>query len=399
MYEATKTWFDVLQVKKCRDIVIPITEAYNRVLAEDVIAKDDLPKFDRSAADGFAVRAEDTKGASQSKPLLFRFAEGDKLADPAHREAKQVQMGTPIPKGADAVVILENTQKKNTKLEVLTQVAISDNIICRGADLKKGEVAAKSGTRLNPYYIALLSALDCSEVKVVEKPKIAILAAGKELKETDKVSNEKQSYESNRSLLVAMCYELDAEPLDLGTVMGDVAEIAESIELGLKIADAVITIGGIKVDEIDLIPEAINKLGKPGIIVRGIAMQPAMHTALAAIDHKPIMIFSSSPVAAITGFEVFARPLICKLLGMKQEEKRPTVKAVLTRRVTTMKGKKNFVQVHVFQKNDELYAEPIITHSTTSISNIAKANGYVIVPENREGLMEGITVTVNLLAK
>jgi molybdenum cofactor synthesis domain-containing protein len=396
-YEASKLWFDTLQVERCRDISIPITEAYNRVLAEDIIAREDLPRFDRSAMDGYAVRAEDTNGASQQKPLLFRFAEGDELADPAHREAKQIWTGNPIPKGANAVIILENTQRKETKLEVLSQAAIGDNIIHRGEDIKKGDIAARAGTRLNPYYIALLSALGFTQVKVIEKPKIAILATGNELAQSGEDREEKQIYESNRAMLAAMCCELDAEPLDLGIVSDNIDEISECIELGLKIADAVITTGGTSIGGLDLVPEAVNKVGKPGVIVHGIAMRPAMLTALAAIERKPVMILSGNPVAAITGFEVFARPLICKLLGMKQEEKRPTVKAVLTRRITTTPGRKNYVRVRVFHKNDDLMAEPIVSRGANAISTMTRANGYVIVPENRESLMEGIAVTVHLL--
>lgn len=395
-YEALKMWFDQLQVERCRDSTIPITEAYCRVLAEDIIANEDLPRFDRSAMDGFAVRAEDTTGASQSKPLLFRLAEGSDLTDTAHREAKQVWTGNPIPGGANAVVILENTQKKDAKIEVWTQAAPGDNVIRKGEDIKKGETAVKAGTRLNPYHIGLISALGFNEVKVVEKPKIAIIATGNELAQIGEERKENQIYESNRVMLSAMCRELDAEPLDIGIAQDNIKEISEAIELGLKIADAVITTGGTSVGGLDLVPEVVNKLGKPGVIVHGIAMRPAMPTALAAIERKPVMIFSGSPVAAITGFEVFARPLICRLLGMKQEEKRPTVKAVLTRRVTTALGRKNFVRVRVFQRNDEFQAEPIAARGASAISTMTKANGYVIVPENREGLMEGIAVTVHL---
>jgi molybdopterin molybdotransferase len=395
-YEALKMWFDALQVEKCRDTTIPITEAYNRVLAEDIIANEDLPRFDRSAMDGFAVRAEDTNGASQTKPLLFRLAENPDLTDTAHREAKQVWTGNPIPNGATAVVILENTQKKDPKIEIWTQAAPGDNIIRKGEDVKKGEIAAKAGTRLNPYYIGLFSALGCSEVKVVEKPKIAIIATGNELAQAGKERKEKQIYESNCAMISAMCRELDAEPLEIGIAQDSIKDITEAIELGLKIADAIITTGGTSVGGLDLVPETVNKLGKPGVIVHGIAMRPAMPTALGAIERKPIMILSGSPVAAITGFEVFARPLICKLLGMKQEEKRPTVKAVLTRRVTVALGRKNYIRVRVFQRNDDLYAEPIAARGASAISTMTKSNGYVIVPENREGLMEGIAVTVHL---
>ncbi len=166
--------------------------------------------------------------------------------------------------------------------------------------------------------------MDKSEIKVVDKPRIGILATGNELAEIGSQPSEKQIFETNRIMLSAMCCELDAEPLDLGLAKDDVDEIAERITMGLKVADAVITTGGTSVGGLDLVPEAVNKIGKPGVIVHGIAMRPAMPTALAVVENKPVMILSGNPVAAIIGFEVFARPLICKMLGMKREEARPT---------------------------------------------------------------------------
>ncbi len=398
-YEALQTWFDALQVKRCRDITIPLSDAYNQVLAEDVIAQEDLPRFDRSAVDGYAVRADDTKGASQTKPLLFRFTESEELVDTAHREAKQVWTGNPIPKGANAVIMLENTKKVDSKIEVWTQAAPHDNVMRRGEDLKKGEVAVPVGTRLKPYHLALLSAVGNSEVKVVEKPKIAILATGNELAKTGEERGEKQIWESNRVMIAGMCCELDAEPLDLGIAKDNVDEIAEAIMLGLKIADAVITTGGTSVGGLDLVPEAVNKVGKPGILVHGIAMRPAMPTALAVLEGKPVMVLSGNPVAAIAGFEVFARPLICKLLGMPREESRPVVKAVMAKKIATALGKKNFVRVRVIQKNDELIAEPISAKGSGNLTTMTRANGFVIVAENREGLTEGEKVTVHLFGE
>ena len=339
-YEALQIWFDTLQVKRCRDITIPLTEAYNRVLAEDIIAKEDLPRFDRSAVDGYAVRADDTVGASQTKPLLFRLTEGDELADTAHREGKQVWTGSPIPKGANAVIMLENTKKLESKIEVWTQAAPHDNISRKGEDIKKDEIAVQAGTRLKPYHLALIGALGNNEVKVVEKPKIAILATGNELAKAGEERDEKQIYESNRVMVTGMCSELDAEPLDLGLAKDNVDEIGEAITVGLKIADAVITTGGTSVGGLDLVPDAVNKIGKPGIIVHGVAMRPGMPTALAALENKPVIVLSGNPVAAITGFEVFARPLICRLLGLKKEESRPSVKAKMTKKITTALGRK-----------------------------------------------------------
>jgi molybdopterin molybdotransferase len=398
-YEALQIWFDALQVKRCRDLTIPLTEACNRVLAEDIIAKEDLPRFDRSAVDGYAVRADDSVGASQTKPLLFRLTESDELADTAHREGKQVWTGSPIPKGANAVIMLENTKKQESKIEVWTQAAPHDNISRKGEDTKKDEIAVQAGTRLKPYHLALIGALGNNEIKVVEKPKIAILATGNELAKVGEERGEKQIYESNRVMITGMCCELDAEPLDLGLAKDDVDEISEAITVGLKIADAVITTGGTSVGGLDLVPDAVNKTGKPGIIVHGVAMRPGMPTALAALENKPVIVLSGNPVAAITGFEVFARPLICKLLGMKKEESRPLVKAKMTKKITTALGRKSFVRVRVIQKNDELAAEPVSAKGSGNLTTMTHANGYVMVPENREGLTQGETVIVHLFGE
>jgi molybdopterin molybdotransferase len=395
-YEALQTWFNVLQVQRCRGVTIPLTEAFNRVLAEDMVAQEDLPRFDRSAVDGFAVKSEDTTGASQPKPLLFRLSEADVLPDNGPRYAKSVWTGSPIPRGTNAVVMLENTLKKDEKMEISVQVAPYDNVSRKGEDIKKGETAVKAGTRLKPYHLALLGALGNTEVAVTEKPKIAILATGNELAQTGTERSEKQIYESNRVMLLAMCSELDAEPLDLGVATDDVNEISEKIQIALKIADAVITTGGTSVGGLDLVPEAVNKTGEPGVVIHGIAIRPAMPTALAMLENKPVLILSGNPVAAITGFEIFARPLICKMLGLPKEETRPTVKAKMTRKITTALGRKNFVRVKVTQKNDDFKAEPVSAKGSGTLTTMTKANGYVIVPENREGLAEGEAVTVHL---
>ncbi len=397
-YEALNTWFNTLQLKPCRETTIPTTEAFERVLAQDITAPEDLPRFDRSAVDGYAVRAEDTTGATQTKPLLFRLPEDEELKDTAHREAKQVWTGQPIPKGANAVVMLENTKKREEKLEVWTQAAPYDNVSRRGEDVKKGEVAVKAGTRLKPYHLALVAALGFGEVKVVEKPRIAILATGNELAVVGTERSPKQIFESNRILITGLCCELDCEPLDLGVAVDDVAEIAEKIQVGLKVADVVITTGGTSVGGLDLVPEAVAKVGSPGVIVHGVALRPAMPTALAVLEGKPVLVLSGNPVAAITGFEVFARPLISKMLGLAKAEQRCMVKGKMVRKVATALGRKNFVRVRVSLKNDEYVVEPVSAKGSGLLSTMTKANGYVVVPENREGISAGETVNVFLFA-
>jgi molybdopterin molybdotransferase len=398
-YEALNLWFDALQLQHCRETTVPLTEAFDRVLAVDMAAPEDLPRFDRSAVDGYAVRAEDTTGASQSKPLLFRLVEGEELADTAHREAKQVWTGNPLPKGATAIVMLENTKQRDGKLEVWSQTAAFDNVSRRGEDVKKGEVAVKAGVRLRPYHVGLLGALGYGEVQVVEKPRVAILATGNELAAVGGERGAKQVYESNRILLTGMCCELDCEPLDLGLALDNVDEIAEKIEVGLKVADVVITTGGTSVGGLDLVPEAVAKVGSPGVIVHGVAMRPAMPTALAVLEGKPVLVLSGNPVAAITGFEVFGRPLLSKMLGLAKTEQRCMVRGKMARKVATALGRKNFVRVKVTLKNDEYLVEPVSAKGSGSLSTMTKANGYVIVPENREGIGAGEAVTVHLFSE
>jgi molybdopterin molybdotransferase len=391
--EALETWLNVLQVKRCSEVTVPLNEALNRVLAEDIVAKEDLPRFNKSAVDGYALRAEDTSGASQFKPVIFQLTKVEKVDS---KQARQIWTGNPLPKGANAVIMIENTKRNDGELEVWVQLATGGNVSKKGEDVKKGENILKAGTRLKPYHLALLSALGNSEVKVVEKPRIGILATGNELAEAGSKLSGSQIFESDRVLLSAMCRELDAEPVDLGIAKDDLAEIAEKLKIGLRKCDAVITSGGTSVGGLDLVPDAVNKVGKPGVVVHGLALRPAMPTALAVLDGKPVMILSGNPVAAIIGFEVFARPLICKMLGMKQAETRPTVNAVMTRKVATALGRKTFVRVRVLRKNGEYFVEPVSARGSGAISTMTRGNGFVIVPENREGVTEGELVTVRL---
>jgi molybdopterin molybdotransferase len=391
--DALQIWLNVLQVKQGKEVTVPLQKALNRVLAIDMTAKEDLPRFDKSAVDGYALRAENTTGASQFKPVIFQITE---FGEVNSKQAKQIWTGNAIPKGANAVVMIENTKRSDGELEVWVQLAPGENVSKKGEDVKKGENVVKAGTRLKPYHLALLAALGNGEVKVVEKPRIAILATGNELAEVGSNLSGNQIFESNRIMLSAMCRELDAESADLGIAKDDVDEIAEKLRIGLRNCDAVITTGGTSVGGLDLVPDAVNKVGKPGVVVHGVAMRPAMPTALAVLEGKPMIILSGNPVAAIIGFEVFARPLICKMLGMSKEESRPVVKAVMMRKVAAALGRKTFVRVRVLRKNGEFLAEPVSARGSGAISTMTRGNGFVIVPENREGVTEGEIVTVHL---
>jgi len=391
--QALQTWFNVLQIDKPKMVVVSLQEALHRVLAEDLIAQEDLPRFDKSAMDGYAVKSVDLAGATQFKPAILQLTPAEQVGD---KQAKQVWTGNPTPEGADAVVMLENTEKRDGELEVWSQLAPWVNVSKKGEDIKKGDLVVKAGTRLSPYHLGLAAALGYINLKVAQKPKIIILATGNEIAEvgTERLGN--QIYDSNKTMIAAMCHELGAETTDLGIAKDNIDEIAEKIQKALKTHDVVITTGGTSVGGLDLVPDAVNKLGKPGVIVHGVALRPAMPTALAVLEGKPVLILSGNPVAAVIGFEVFGRPLICRMLGMNKEEPRQIVKAVLARRVASALGRKTYVRVRVSLKDGELTAEPVSAKGSGSISTMTQSNGYVIVPENREGVSEGETVIVHL---
>ena len=391
--DAQLAFLNNLNLQPTPKTTIHTTEALNRVLAEDIVAKTDLPRFDRAAVDGYVVRAEDTFGATQYKPCIFQYTKEDTLTQ---NQTKQVWTGNSLPKNASAVAMLEDTETAKAKLEVWTPLTPGENISKRGEDILEGQTAIQAGTRLKPHHLGLVAALGETQVKVHEKPKVAIIATGNELAELGTRLQENQIYDTNRLVLSGLCWENGAEPLDLGIVKDSVNDITERLRVAVEKADLTLTSGGTSVGGADLVPDAVNNLGKPGIIIHGIAMRPAMPTALAAIGNKPLIILPGNPVAAIIGFEVFARPLLARLQGLKQAEPRPTVKAEMTRRTATTLGRKNYLRVHVRYKNGRLCAEPISAKGSSMFSTMTRSNGYVIVPEDREGLEKGEIVQVHM---
>jgi molybdopterin molybdotransferase len=390
--DAIGSWFSKVQFCKPVAVNASIHEALNCVLVEDLVASEDLPRYDKSAMDGYAVRSVDLVGASQFQPTVLQLTQ----EVVGKNQAKPIWTGNPIPDGADSVIMLENIQKKDGAIEVWSQLTPGSNVSRKGEDIKQGEVAAKAGTRLNPYHIGLAAALGVNGPKVAKAPKIAIIPTGNELAEIGEKRSNNQIYDSNKIMISAMCQELGAQTTDYGITKDNVVEIAEKIKNALETNDAVITTGGTSVGGLDLVPDAVRKLDKFGVVVHGVALRPAMPTALGVLGGKPVLILSGNPVAAVIGFEVFGRPLICKMLGMSQTELRPVVTAKLTKRVTSALGRKTYVRVHLTLKQGELIANPVSAKGSGSISTMTKSNGYLIVDENREGMSEGETVIIHM---
>ena len=394
VHDAQTTFLRALKPKRLAPEAVTIENALGRVAARNIVAPSDLPQFDRSAVDGYAVKAEDTFEASQIRPKTLKLTRKDSLGK---ARAKQVWTGNPLSKGANAVIMLEHTRAVRSGIEIIAPVTPSENVSRKGEDIRKGEVAVHTGTRLQAHHLGLLAALGITKVSVIRKPRIAILSTGNELVEIGEEPTPNQIINSNRFVIAGLCQELDAEPTYLGIARDDKKDIRTKIVEGLKKTDIVITTGGTSVGAADLVPIVVAKLGKPGIVVHGVAMRPGMPTALGIVKGKPIFVLSGYPVAATIGFEVFARPTILRLLGVGNEC-RPVVRARLTRRVVGALGRRVYLRVKVIERKGEFHAMPILAKGSGLLSSLTKANGYVVIPEDREGIEEGEIVAVHLFS-
>ncbi|MEM2882153.1 MAG: molybdopterin molybdotransferase MoeA [Candidatus Bathyarchaeia archaeon] len=382
---------------------VPIGDCLNRVLARDIVAPRDIPDFDRAAMDGYAVISADVLGASQTNPVLLRVVgRAEAGSQPGLRisegEAVAVATGAPLPEGADAVVMVEHTMAiSDSEIEVYSPVTPGENVQAAGEDVKAGEAILRRGTKLRPWDIGMLAALGITSVEVIRRPKVAIISTGDELVEPGEEPRPGSIVNSSRFILSAMVEELGALPVYLGIAKDSLEEIKVRIEEGLRTCDAVLITGGTSVGEKDLVPEAINSLGKPGVLIHGVAIRPGMPTGLAAVDGKPIISLSGYAVAAMMGFMALARPLILMLLGSKADPA-PRIRAKMARRIASPAGTRTFLRVFVKGDGKGGYvAEPIRSSGSGILSSVVKANGLVIIPEWKEGIEEGEEVEVELL--
>ena len=380
--------------KRMASEALPISEVLGRILASDVMAPEDYPPFDRSAVDGYAIRASETFESSVDKAKEFALVDKEPIG---WREARQIWTGNPMPKGADAVVMLEYARKGNTKVDVLMAVAPGTNVSIRGEDVRKGDVVLRRGRRLRPEDLGLLAELGFREVEVVSKPRVAILSTGNEIVDVNAKRKAGQIFDANKVLLSNLVRELGGTPVDMGIARDDFDEISRMMRDGLKRADVLITTGGSSVGKFDLSYEVLDGLGKPGVLIHGVSMRPGKVTALALVEGKPSFSLPGNPVASFFGFETFVRPLLLRMLGTR--ERRATVKARLSRTVPSSLGFRIFLRVKLCGEGERLEAVPLATHGSGMMTTLTDADGYVVIPENRDKLEKGEVVTVHLLGR
>ncbi|GIW00854.1 gephyrin-like molybdotransferase Glp [Roseiflexus sp.] len=380
--------------------VIPLHEALDRVLAEELRSPVDLPAFPRSTVDGFAVRAVDTYGASESLPAYLTLC-GEVPMGRAPEftvtsgEAALIHTGGMLPSGSDSVVMVEYTQRLDpTMIEVVRPVAIGENVIPVGEDVSRGDLLFPRGHRLRPQDLGGLAGVGIVRVPVVARPRVAILASGDEIVPADADVAPGQVRDINSYTIAALVRRAGGEPVLCGIAPDDPTILDRMARSALEGADLLVLSAGSSVSARDYTVRVIEALGAPGVLVHGVAIHPGKPTIIAVADERPVFGLPGNPVSAIIAFGLFVAPALRRLQGALEVDP-PTVQAVLTLNIASKPGREDFVPVRLERRDGALRAEPVFGKSNL-IYTLAHADGLVRVPLDLSGLYAGDTVEVVL---
>lgn len=391
---------------------VPLREARGRVLAEDVAAPVDVPGFDRSNVDGFALRAEDTVGASEEAPVEMRL-NPESLAPgviPRHPvtpgTATPIATGGMIPRGADAVVMVEQTELRSSApgttvdppggptVLVRRSVAAGDAVTFAGTDLAKGEIAVWRGELLTAREIGVLAAIGCREVPVFRRPTVGIIATGDEVRQPGEPLPPGCVYDANSYLVAATVEELGGSPVLYGTVPDDPERLRDALRQALE-HDVVVLSGGTSKGAGDLSYRIVGELSDPGIIAHGVALKPGKPICLAVTRGRPVVILPGFPTSAIFTFHEFLAPVLLAL-GGRSTPRRKSVRATLPLQVHSERGRTEYNLVSLVPGKEGLVAYPL-GKGSGSVTTFAHADGFLTIDQHTEIVPAGSPVEVTLL--
>ncbi|MEO1666342.1 MAG: gephyrin-like molybdotransferase Glp [Chloroflexota bacterium] len=408
----TKTieFFNVQPVMQALDILfehitpphqteaIPVMQSRGRIIAVPPTSPVNLPEFVRSTMDGYAVRAEDTFGASQSLPAYLEVTAAVKMGEqPTHTLqtglASSIHTGGMLPDGANAVVMIERTQQvDDTEIEVLAPVAPGENIVQIGEDVAQGDEILSAGHCIRPQDIGGMLAVGVMEVEVEKRPIVVIMGSGDEIVHPGETPAYGQIRDINSYTLAALFEEAGARVNILGTAADTYDDIARMVREGLADADMLVISAGSSVSTRDFTNEAIQAAGKPGVLQHGLAVKPGKPAILAACDGKPVIGLPGNPVSAMLVARQIVIPTLQHLTG---ETARPSgnIPAKLASNIASTTGREDTIPVRLIEQDNDTVAEPIFGKSNL-IFTLINADGLINVPMNSNGLKAGEVVHV-----
>jgi molybdopterin molybdotransferase len=375
-------------------------DALDRVLANDLRSPVDLPAFPRSTMDGFALRAADSYGATEAMPAYLRLAGEVPMGRQsalrlATGELARVHTGGMIPEGADAVVMIENTQAIDSEtIEVVRPVAVGENVIPIGEDVRRDGMVLRCGQILRAQDLGALAGAGITRVDVIARPRVGILATGDEVIPPEADPQPGQVRDVNTSTLSALLRHWGGIPRAYGIAPDRFEQISERARLALEQNDALIVSAGSSVSTRDMTAAVIAELGEPGILIHGVSMHPGKPTILALAGEKPVFGLPGNPVSTMIAARLFVAPAVAKMLGAEGAPER-SVQARLTHNVASIPGREDYVQARLEVREGEVWAEPVFGKSNL-IYTMVRADGLVRVPLDRAGAYAGDVVTVDL---
>jgi molybdopterin molybdotransferase len=402
--EALELLFKYIPSKKPDEININIEDSYGMIISKDIISPEDLPAFNRSTVDGFAVNSSDTFGATESLPSYLSIkAEILMGEEPEFKlkkgEVAKIATGGMLPEGTDSVVMFEHTQQVDDKMiEVVKPVAPGENVIKAGEDAKKDECVLKSGHRLRPQDIGALAGLGITDVWVYKKPGVSIISTGDEIVPADKPITPGQVRDINSYNLAGLILNAGGIPVKRGIFSDKYDIIRDVVEKSLKNSDMVLITGGSSVGTKDMTARVINDMGKPGVLFHGVSIKPGKPLIGGIVTDIPVFGLPGHPAAVNVCFEIFVKPVLENLSGLNEDrldkEKR-TVMARIARNISSSPGREEHIGVAIEKRNGEIWAVPILGKSGL-ITTLIKANGTAAIPLRKLGVQEGEMVEVRL---
>src|SRR5512135_1074552 len=357
---AERRWWDAIHPEPLGPEVVPLATALGRVLADDVAADVDVPAFDRSNVDGYALRAEETYGAAEETPRRLRLNPEELATGVVPRRPVMPGTATPIatggmlPRGADAVLMVEYARLEGDDLVLIRPVAPGAHVSFAGTDVARGELVLRRGTVLTARETGLLAAIGLAEVEALRRPRVAILSTGDEVIAPGTPSRPASVYDANATLLADAVRELGGEPVPLGIVGDDEAALEAALERGLVSADVVLLSGGTSKGGGDLSYRTLGRRS-PGIVVHGVALKPGKPICLGAAGTTPVAILPGFPTSAIFTFHEFVAPVLRRMAGLGPEA-RAAIEATMALRCNSERGRTEYLLVGLIPGPDGLSA-------------------------------------------
>lgn len=399
---AEAKWWAAVQPGPLGTEIVTLSHALGRILGANIVSSVDLPGFDRSNVDGYALQAQDTFGASEDAPLRLVLNQ-EELAPGVipslsveHGTATFIATGAMIPRGADAVLMIEDSLSDDTGIAVTHPVAPGSNVSRAGSDISRGELILRRGMKLTSRETGTLAAIGLEQVEVFRRPRVAIISTGNEIVAPGLPLALGSIHDANATLIADAVRELGAEPIALGIVKDDLIELNHRLEQALTCADFVILSGGTSKGTGDLSYRILSNL-TPGIIVHGVALKPGKPICLGVSGRTPIAVLPGFPTSAIFTFHELVAPVI-RRLGGQGTETASLIKARLPHDIQSEIGRTEAVFVNLVDGPSGLVAYPL-GKSSGSITTFTRADGYIVIPRERERLDAGLETDVVLLSE